>query len=184
MASRAVARAAARDFSYAWLTMAMETAGVVRTCVNHPGVETRLTCSSCDDPICPRCMVATAVGQKCPRCARQSGRAKGTPGPPLLARALGAGVAVAAAGAYLMLRIFPIAGLLVSAIYGYVVGSAVRWAARRRTHPTLAAAAVASVVVGVLGVALALGMPLFHPQVIVIVLLGSVVAYGRAAGRW
>jgi hypothetical protein len=164
--------------------MTTETAGVLRTCVNHPGVETRLTCSSCDDPICPRCMVATAVGQKCPRCARQSGRAKGVPEPLLLARAFGAGLAVAGGGAFLLLRVFPIAGLLISAVYGYAVGSAVRWAARRRTHPTLAAAAVVAVVVGVLGVALLVGTPLLHPSAMVIVLLGAAVSYGRAAGRW
>ena len=55
--------------------MTTEQANLAPTCVNHPKVETWLTCSSCGDPICPRCMVTTAVGQKCPRCARLSGRA-------------------------------------------------------------------------------------------------------------
>src|SRR5215211_1874605 len=77
--------------------MTTEQANLAPTCVNHPKVETRLTCSSCGDPICPRCMVTTAVGQKCPRCARQSGRAKGNPDAALLAKAFGAGLAVAAA---------------------------------------------------------------------------------------
>src|SRR6266511_1972521 len=75
--------------------MTTEQANLAPTCVNHPKVETRLTCSSCGDPICTRCMVTTAVGQKCPRCARQSGRAKGDPDTTLLARAFGAGLAVA-----------------------------------------------------------------------------------------
>ena len=57
--------------------MTADQTNLAPTCVNHPKVETRLTCSNCGDPICTRCMVTTAVGQKCPNCARQSGRAKG-----------------------------------------------------------------------------------------------------------
>ena len=77
--------------------MTADQTNLAPTCVNHPKVETRLTCSTCGDPICTRCMVTTAVGQKCPRCARQSGRAKGTPDAVLLARGFGAGLAAAAA---------------------------------------------------------------------------------------
>src|SRR4029450_8948012 len=100
------------------------------TCVNHPKVETRLTCSSCGDPICTRCMVTTAVGQKCPRCAKQSGRAKGNPEPRLLAGAFGAGLVVSALGGILP-RAVPFAGLLLALAHGFVVGAAVRWAATR-----------------------------------------------------
>src|SRR5829696_5594413 len=71
-------------------------------------------------------MVTTAVGQKCPRCARQSGRAKGNPEPVLLARAFGAGVAVAAAGAVVFVFL-PFAGILLALAHGFVVGAAVRW---------------------------------------------------------
>ncbi len=39
-------------------------------CVTHPGVETALRCSKCDRPICPKCMVETPVGARCPECAR------------------------------------------------------------------------------------------------------------------
>jgi hypothetical protein len=40
-------------------------------CVNHPRVETWVSCSECGDPICPDCMVQGPVGNKCRRCARQ-----------------------------------------------------------------------------------------------------------------
>jgi hypothetical protein len=40
------------------------------TCPRHPGVETRLRCSSCDAPICPGCGVEAAVGYRCPDCVR------------------------------------------------------------------------------------------------------------------
>ncbi len=39
-------------------------------CAAHPGVETALRCSKCGKPICPKCMVETPVGARCPECAR------------------------------------------------------------------------------------------------------------------
>lgn len=39
-------------------------------CARHPDVETGLRCGSCDELICPRCMVQTPVGARCPSCAR------------------------------------------------------------------------------------------------------------------
>lgn len=42
-----------------------------RTCYRHPGRETAVSCSNCDRPICPDCMVYAPVGIKCPECAGQ-----------------------------------------------------------------------------------------------------------------
>ncbi len=39
-------------------------------CTYHPEVETSLRCGKCGRPICPRCMVQTPVGARCPDCAR------------------------------------------------------------------------------------------------------------------
>ena len=47
--------------------MSVETAP---RCANHPSVETYVSCSSCGKPICPDCMVQSAVGIKCRDCAR------------------------------------------------------------------------------------------------------------------
>jgi hypothetical protein len=41
-------------------------------CKRHPKVETALSCGKCGDPICPRCMVQTPVGMRCPSCAKMS----------------------------------------------------------------------------------------------------------------
>lgn len=38
-------------------------------CAAHPDVQTNLTCSKCGKPICPRCLVQTPVGARCPQCA-------------------------------------------------------------------------------------------------------------------
>lgn len=41
-------------------------------CSYHPDVETGLTCVQCGKPICPKEMVATPVGYKCPEDARMA----------------------------------------------------------------------------------------------------------------
>jgi hypothetical protein len=38
-------------------------------CAAHPNVRTTLSCGKCGKPICPRCMVQTPVGARCPQCA-------------------------------------------------------------------------------------------------------------------
>jgi hypothetical protein len=163
--------------------MSADQTNLAPTCVNHPKVETRLTCSNCGDPICTRCMVATAVGQKCPKCARQTGRAKGNPEPQLVGRAFGAGVA-AAAVAGILLVVTPFAGLLLALGHGFVVGAAVRWAARRRTHTWLGVAAAAAVLVGLGGLVLVLGGNPFAARLLLAYVLSAGVAFARASGAW
>ncbi len=163
--------------------MTADQTNVAPTCVNHPKVETRLTCSNCGDPICTRCMVTTAVGQKCPRCAKQSGRAKGNPEPQLLARAFGAGLAVATA-AGILLVVTPFAGFLLAIAHGFVVGAAVRWAARRRTHVWLGLVAVVAVLIGLGGLVLVLGGNPFAARLLLAYALSAGVAFARASGAW
>jgi DNA-directed RNA polymerase subunit RPC12/RpoP len=38
-------------------------------CARHPNTETVLKCAKCVTPICPKCMVHTPVGIRCPDCA-------------------------------------------------------------------------------------------------------------------
>lgn len=40
-------------------------------CPRHPQSETRLRCTECEGPICPKCMVMYEAGFKCPACARK-----------------------------------------------------------------------------------------------------------------
>jgi hypothetical protein len=42
----------------------------VTYCAQHPTVETELRCGRCEKPICPRCLVYTPGGTRCPDCAR------------------------------------------------------------------------------------------------------------------
>ena len=39
-------------------------------CAIHPDVETNLRCGKCGKPICPKCLVQTPVGARCPDCAK------------------------------------------------------------------------------------------------------------------
>ena len=47
----------------------MTAAEDVTYCSRHPQVETALLCGRCGTPICPRCLVQTPVGARCPDCA-------------------------------------------------------------------------------------------------------------------
>ncbi|MFL5882337.1 MAG: hypothetical protein ACJ782_20155 [Actinomycetota bacterium] len=123
------------------------------------------------------------MGQKCPSCAKQSGRAKGNPEPQLLARAFGAGLAAAAIGGVLLVAL-PFAGLLLALAHGFVVGATVRWAARRRTHTWLGVAAAVAVLVGLGGLVLVLGGNPFAARLLLTYVLSGGVAFARASGAW
>jgi hypothetical protein len=129
-------------------------------------------------------MVSTVVGQKCPRCARQPARALGTPDSLLVLRAFGAGVAVAAVGALVLLKVGLFGGILLAAGYGFLVGEAVRRAARKRVHARLGAIATSSLVVGLGCIAVVFSVPLLAPQVLLFLVVGGAVAFVRASGVW
>ncbi len=73
-------------------------------CYRHPDVETRVSCSSCDRPICPDCMTPTPVGMRCPECSPE--RTRVTSGPAAVAAANGNpatfALIVISVGAYLI----------------------------------------------------------------------------------
>jgi len=48
----------------------------VETCYRHSERETGVSCSNCEQPICPDCMTTTSVGMRCPECARQKTKVK------------------------------------------------------------------------------------------------------------
>ncbi len=120
-------------------------------CARHPNIETELACGRCETAICPKCVVTTDVGARCPTCAPARKLPQFEVGPLWVLRgavaALLAGAALGAAWWTLFggLRFFTvIIGLLV----GYAVGEAVSWATNRKAGPPLQ-------IVAAIGVALA-----------------------------
>jgi hypothetical protein len=102
-----------------------------RPCAYHPGRLTMVTCSDCGKPLCPDCMVFSAVGIKCRECAKMPRSSRVTLKQGRLLRAiaagLGAGTAVGfayyyilGAGRFFFFIFFVAAGI------GYLVGEAVR----------------------------------------------------------
>lgn len=123
---------------------------VLNGCVNHPGTPTRLSCTTCGDPICTRCMRQGAVGQKCPSCARQprSARAKGKPRD-YVRLSLAAPIAVIAGGLFYSFVIATVSfgSLILAGLLGFGIGRVVRWAVRGQTQqPFMGIAAVAGVI--------------------------------------
>lgn len=76
-------------------------------CARHPQVETYLRCGRCGTPICPRCLVQTPVGSRCPDCANLRRLPTFDVSPAYFAR----GMAAAA-----------LSGLLIGGLWGYVTG--------------------------------------------------------------
>ncbi len=116
-------------------------------CARHPGTETVLRCGRCETPICPRCMVQTPVGARCPTCARVKRFALSVK-PAELVRAIAYGIAVGAVGTVIYTFV-PFLGPLISfAIVGFGVGQAVSVGANRKRARELAPIAVACLFVG------------------------------------
>lgn len=101
------------------------------TCKRHPSVETRLSCSNCGDPICPRCAVPSAVGQKCPRCAKQERSARALGKPRQYVKGVAAGLAAMLVGAVVLWIVIGIGflTLIAAGFIGFGIGRAVRWGA-------------------------------------------------------
>jgi hypothetical protein len=115
-------------------------------CARHPGTETVLRCGRCETPICPKCMIGTPVGARCPTCARVK-RFATILKPRELATAIGLGLATAAAGS-LLVGMIPFLGLIGLAVLGFGVGEVVSIGANRKRARELAPIAVACLVLG------------------------------------
>lgn len=119
-------------------------------CPRHPNISTRLRCSKCGTPICPRCMVETPVGFRCPSCAGLSGLTWSDVPTTLLLRAALAGLLVALIVGWLWSRA-PAWQFYLALLLGFGVAEAMAWAARAQRG-------VALQIVGILCVALGIAL--------------------------
>ena len=153
-------------------------------CARHPKVETVLRCNRCETPICPKCLVYTPVGVRCPDC----GRAQPNPiyqlGSEVLLRAVGAAIVltVVAAIAWAMVAQIWFLGfflLIVALGIGYGIGEGISRAAKYRRGPVLMVlaglTAAAGYLLGLVLVSFLNGWPLDAAVMI---------ALQRAVGLW
>jgi hypothetical protein len=112
-------------------------------CSYHPDVETNLSCGKCGKPICPKCLVQTPVGARCPDCAkttklptfRLSTRHY------LIASGTALGMALATGLVWGLLRgalPYIIANLIMAGGVGYAIGEVVGRAVNRKRGKWLA----------------------------------------------
>ncbi len=118
-------------------------------CALHPGTETNLSCGKCGQPICPKCLVQTPVGARCPKCAAMKRLPVFNVSALSYIRAIGASLATGGVlGA--VWPFVPLGGyfwLLIALGVGYAVGQAVSLSVNRKRGPGLQAIAAVGVVV-------------------------------------
>ncbi|MBN1190856.1 MAG: hypothetical protein JXA46_13965 [Dehalococcoidales bacterium] len=112
-------------------------------CKRHPKTETNLYCGKCGDPICPRCMVQTPVGARCPSCARLSRVPTYNITSVYYLRAVGAALVLALVCGFLwgFLRSIMFSGyfnFLIAAALGYGIGEGISLSVNRKSGVGLA----------------------------------------------
>ena len=119
-------------------------------CARHPKVETGLACGRCETPICPRCLVMTDVGARCPTCAPARKLPQFEIGPLYvlrgLAAALAAGAALGALWGFLLQDTLGLITIFLGIGLGYGVAEAVSLATNRKSGQPLQVVAALGVV--------------------------------------
>lgn len=116
-------------------------------CPRNPGVETNLRCGKCGTFICPKCLVQSPVGARCPDCAKPVRNPAFNPTSREMLLATGAGLGVAVGlGLVLGVAVKGLAGiaygyevgvLIGQAAVGYAIGEAVYRVAKYKRSRTL-----------------------------------------------
>ena len=161
-------------------------------CATHPEVETNLRCGKCGKPICPRCLVQTPVGARCPDCARlyKLPTYRVSTQYYLRAAGTGLGMAIVCGLAWAVVRgVVPFfyLNLLLAPGAGYAIGEVVSLSVNRKRGTGLAVVASIAVVISYLvsimiGTVFFRGLPLGLFNIIfdlVAVALGIFVAVTR-----
>ena len=122
----------------------------IHYCVTHPDIETGLSCARCEKYICPRCMVQSVIGARCPDCAqtKKLPTFEVTPIYYVRAYAAGIGIALLTGLVWALVRIMLggyLSGILVIGV-GYLVGEVISRVVNRKRGSGLAWIAGTSVV--------------------------------------
>ena len=119
-------------------------------CASHPDIETNLSCGRCGKPVCPKCVVQTLVGPRCPDCAnlKRLPTYEISTRHYLIAIGVGVGFAIVAGIAWALIwRAIPFLSLLTAAGIGYAIGELISRATNRKRGLGLQVIAGVSVLV-------------------------------------
>lgn len=135
-------------------------------CAYHPDVETNLRCGKCGKPICPKDIVQTPVGARCPECAKLYKLPTYQVSTKYYLRAAGAAVGTAIICGiiwWLIEGIIPFfsLNLLLAPGIGYAIGEVVSLSVNRKRGRWLATIAAIAVILSYLFAFLVLGRPPF-----------------------
>jgi len=124
-------------------------------CAYHPDVETNLRCGRCGKLICPKCLVQTLVGARCPDCARLYRLPTYRVSTKYYLRAVGTGLGMAivcgiAWGVVGRLVPFFYLNLLLAPGVGYAIGEVVSLSVNRKRGTGLAVVAGIAIVISYL----------------------------------
>ncbi len=124
-------------------------------CAYHADVETNLRCGKCGKPICPKDMVQTPVGARCPDCAKLSKLPTYQVPAPYYLRAAGTSLGTAIVCGIVwgvVARVVPFffLNLLLAAGAGYVIGEVTSRSINRKRGTWLAIIAGIAVVISYL----------------------------------
>ena len=124
-------------------------------CAAHPDVETNLRCGKCDKPICPKCLVQTPVGARCPDCAQVYKLPTYHVSSQYYLRAIGTGLGMAIVcgavwGAIGSLVPFFYLNLLLASAAGYIIAGVVNLSVNRKRGTGLAIVGGLAVVISYL----------------------------------
>ncbi len=157
-------------------------------CARHPDVETNLRCGKCGTPICPKCLVQTPVGSRCPDCAGlhklPTYRVSGS----YYLRAAGAALVTAVVtgllwGIFNNFVAFFYLNLLLAGGVGYIIAEAIGFSANRKRGQWLAAIGGAGVVISYCVNIFSFGSIPWSPLTIVLDLVSIGIGISTAVSR-
>jgi hypothetical protein len=151
-------------------------------CKRHPKIETNLACGKCGDPICPKCMVETPVGARCPKCARLSRVPTYQLSGKYYLRAAGAGLGASILGGIVWGFVAVFLGfftLLLSAAIGYGIGELISLSVNRKSGTGLAIIGAIAVVISYIIGTFIQGAPLFSLIRLIALAIGVFVSVAR-----
>jgi len=151
-------------------------------CINHPNVETRLRCSKCGNPICPKCAVQTPVGFRCPQCVRSQQAIFYTATPLDYGVATVVGLVISTVAAFILGQVGIFLVIILGPVAGGVIAEVVRWAIRRRRGRWIWLVVSSCIAVGGL-LSLILSALLFSPTSLLSLIIYVALAIGTAYAR-